>query len=110
MARMVGNTKAGRIPDADVVVEEDGGAGMKFPTVAEVLVSIGTNNEVLQARIAKLLAQFPNGIPQQLLFDAINNSVSTQALLLKIGEIMVAAKKFSQSGKGPVGHASVEVV
>jgi hypothetical protein len=81
-----------------------------LPSMLDILAAIGVDNAELQARIAYLLTKFPNGIPQQLLFDCINNVVSAQALYLKIGEVMVAAQQFSRTGKGPVGHASVEVV
>ena len=80
-----------------------------FPSLLEILEGIGVNSAALQAHIAYLLSKFPNGIPQQLLFDAINNVIPAQALYLKIGEVMVAAQQFSLKGKGPVGHASVEV-
>jgi hypothetical protein len=80
------------------------------PTLEEILAAIGVDNEALRERILTLIGQFPGGIPQQLLFDAINNAVSVNALYLKIGEVYVAAQKFALTGKGPVGHASVELV
>lgn len=81
-----------------------------LPSMLDILEGIGVNSAALQAHLAYLLSKFPNGIPQQLLFDAINNVIPAQALYLKIGEVMVAAQQFSLKGKGPVGHASVEVV
>jgi hypothetical protein len=120
MARLVGiRSEPERQSDAD---PEGGSVGpvvrkpspptaaLKTPTVEEILASIGVNNEALKAKIAELLLKFPNGIPQSIIFDLLNNTVSTPALYAKLGEVYVAAVKFSQTGKGPVGHASVEVV
>jgi hypothetical protein len=113
MARLVGKNVPEQAPEGDPA----GGSAPapvtpeapKMPTVDEILAAIGVNNEALRARIAALLATFPNGIPQQILADTVNNVISSAALLLKIGEVYVAAEKFAQTGKGPVGHASVEV-
>jgi hypothetical protein len=80
-----------------------------LPSVDEVLAGAGVDVEALKRRIADLLASFPNGIPQGILTDTIENFCSARAIYTKLGEVYVAAHKFAQTGKGPVGHASAEV-
>ena len=111
-------TNPAALPDSDAAEAADGvvaaeiaaiDGSKKPPTLAEILAAIGVDTPALETRIAALLAPVPGGIPQQLLIDAIENAVSASALYLKIGELLIAAQLFSKTGKGPVGHASVEV-
>jgi len=107
MARLVG--KAAAVPDTEEVDTVTELAPQKMPTVDEVLEAVGTDTVALKARIGDLLGKFPNGVPQALLFDVINNAVSPQALFLKIAEAYIAATGVALTGGGPVGHSSAEV-
>lgn len=81
----------------------------KIPDALSLLGGARVDVDALLKRVDELTRQFPLGIPEGLLVDALENAISTRTLYARLGEVLVAWNLFRQTGKGPVGHAPVEV-
>ncbi len=76
---------------------------LDLPTWEAILVAKGLSVDEAHRRLEKLIANFPYGIPTQVLHDWVNSTFDTGHIAQVLVEAAQAFERIRRTGKGPVG-------
>lgn len=76
---------------------------LDLPSWEAILQAKGMSVEEAERRLSGLVANFPYGIPDQVLYDWINSTFDTANIAATLLDVARAFEVVRRTGKGPVG-------